>query len=253
MKFCRVLLCAALAVVAACGRSHPGTVAATRSAPGSAPDAPGPILPVTRFTPSADGVPIGWHQYGGGDPAVVLVHGWAEDSTIWHAQLTALARRYTVVTLDLGGQGISGTSRSSWTLANFAQDVAAVAAALPNARIILVGQGMGGPVALEAAPLIGARLTGLIGVETFRTLGDPRPLPSQIEQAVQPFRTDFAGAVRRFVTATLFHPRSDPTLVRAVSDLMARTAPQRARGCPHRTEPARLQLRFCRRSRCRWW
>jgi pimeloyl-ACP methyl ester carboxylesterase len=227
LKCCRVLLGAALAVLVACDHAHPVTLAGTSSAPASAPDASGPLPALTRFTPSADGVPIGWRQYGHGDPAVVLIHGWAEDSTIWRAQLAALGAHYTVVTLDLGGQGVSGATRRSWSLANFAQDVAAVAAMLPNSRIVLVGQGMGGPVALEAAPLIGARLAGLIGVETFRTLGDPIPLPSQVEQAVQPFRADFAGTVRRFVTATLFHPRSDPALVRSVADLMAHTAPER--------------------------
>jgi pimeloyl-ACP methyl ester carboxylesterase len=226
VKHCRSLLCLALAFLAACGPPHPATLAPSASAPsGSAPDASGPVA-VTRFTPSADGVPIGWHQYGQGDLAVVLIHGWAEDSTIWRAQLATLATRYTVVTLDLAGQGVSGSSRHSWSLANFAQDVAAVAVALPNTHIVLVGQGMGGPVALEAAPLIGARVLGLIGVETFRTLGAPTPLPSQVEQAVQPFRADFAGAVRKFVTATLFRPHSDPVLVRKIADLMARSAPE---------------------------
>ncbi|HEV2701753.1 MAG TPA: alpha/beta hydrolase [Steroidobacteraceae bacterium] len=218
MKRCCPILCAALALLAACGQSHPVTVAAAASAP--------PSPAVTRFTPSADGVPIGWHQYGHGDPAVVLIHGWAEDSTIWRAQVAAVAAQYTVVTLDLAGQGVSGSARRNWSLAGFAQDVAAVAAALPNSRVVLVGQGMGGPVALEAAPLIGARLLGLVGVETFRTLGEPRPLPSQVDQAVQPFRDDFAGAVRKFVSATLFRPHSDPTLVRKVADLMARSAPE---------------------------
>lgn len=226
MNLCRLFPCAALVLLAACGRSPPVTTAAA-SAPGSAPGAADPLPPLTRFTPSADGVAIGWHQYGHGDPALVLIHGWAEDSTIWRAQLPVLAAHYTVVTLDLAGQGVSGATRGSWSLANFAHDVAAVAAMVPNSRIVLVGQGMGGPVALEAAPLIGARLAGLIGVETFRTLGGPTPLPSQVDQAVQPFRADFAGAVRRFVTATLFHPRSDPAVVRSVTDLMAHTAPDR--------------------------
>jgi pimeloyl-ACP methyl ester carboxylesterase len=227
LKHCRRLLWAASAILVACSQTHPA-VTASASAPAlSAPAASNPVPSPAHFTPSADGVPIGWHQYGHGDPAVVLIHGWAQDSTIWRAQLAALAAHYTIVTLDLAGQGISGATRRSWSLAGFAQDVAAVVATLPNARIVLVGQGMGGPVALEAAPLIGARLAGLIGVETFRTLGEPTPVASQVAQAVQPFSADFAGAVRKFVTATLFHPRSDPALVRSVADLMAQTAPDR--------------------------
>jgi pimeloyl-ACP methyl ester carboxylesterase len=186
------LLCAASAILVACGPTHPA-VTATASTPAASAPPPAPA----HFTASADGVPIGWHRYGHGDPAVVLIHGWAENSTIWRAQLAVLAARYTVVTLDLAGQGISGAARRSWSLAGFAQDVGAVVAALPNSRIVLVGQGMGGPVALEAAPLIGARLAGLIGVETFRTLGEPTPLPSQVAQALQPFSADFAGCFTR--------------------------------------------------------
>ena len=226
----RVLFCAALAAIAGCGASHPGvTPAAGPGAPrASAPEssAAAPVAP--QFATSADGVSIAWRRYGQGEPAIVLVHGWATNSTIWRLQLAALAAHYSVVTLDLAGQGASGANRQDWSLPHFAQDVAAVVAQLPNTPVILVGQGMGGPVALEAAPLLGARLHGIIGVETFRTIGQPPPLPSQLEQNLQPFRTDFAAALRRFVTATLFHPQADPLVVRTVADLMAQTAPDRA-------------------------
>jgi pimeloyl-ACP methyl ester carboxylesterase len=199
-----------------------------------APPAPAPVssapAAVTQYTPSADGVRIAWHRYGHGDPAVVLIHGWAVDSTIWRAQLGTLGARYSVVTLDLAGQGASGANRQSWTLSGFAQDVAAVVAKLPNSRIVLVGDGLGGPVALEAAPMIGARLIGIIGVETFRTLGSAPPLPSRVEHELQGFRSDFAGAARQFVSGTLFHSQTDPALVRSVADMIAQTPPDRALG-----------------------
>jgi pimeloyl-ACP methyl ester carboxylesterase len=181
----------------------------------------------TQFAPSADGVMIAWRQYGGGEPAIVLIHGWATNSSIWHEQLAPLARHHTVVTVDLGGAGASGSNRQTWSLASFAQDVAAVAAKLPQAHIILVGDGLGGPVALEAAPLIGARVAGIIGAETFRTIGQPTLLPSQVDQYLQPFRNDFATATRMFVTGTLFHAQTDPAVVRAVADLTAHSAPER--------------------------
>jgi pimeloyl-ACP methyl ester carboxylesterase len=225
----RVCLCAALAGFAACGASPPGaSTTAGASTPGlSAPDSSGAPAATAQFATSADGVGIAWHRFGQGEPAIVLVHGWAANSSIWRAQLAVLAARYSVVTLDLAGQGASGANRRSWSLANFAQDVAAVVARLPDARIILVGQGMGGPVALEAAPLVGPRLRGIIGVETFRTIGQPPPLPSQLEQNLLPFRADFVGAMHRFVTATLFHPQTNPAVVRTVVELMAQTVPER--------------------------
>jgi pimeloyl-ACP methyl ester carboxylesterase len=223
----RVLICAALAMVTACGSHRP---AADRSAAAAAASAPTASVPVAaaQFTPSADGVSIAWHRYGQGETAVVLIHGWAMDSSIWRAQLPALTAHYSVVTVDLAGQGASGANRQSWTLVHFAQDVAAVVAQLPDARIVLVGDGLGGPVALEAAPLIGARLMGIIGVETFRTLGLSPPLPAKLDHELQSFRADFPGAVRQFVGGTLFHAQADPALVRFVAERMAQTPPDRA-------------------------
>ncbi|HTY94216.1 MAG TPA: alpha/beta hydrolase [Steroidobacteraceae bacterium] len=228
---CRIFGCAAVAVLAACGAAHPNPGAAgSGTAPAGSGAAVSGSMPVsaTRFTPSADGVSIGWRRYGQGEPAVVLIHGWAADSTLWRAQLPDLTARYSVVTLDLGGQGTSGANRRTWSLPSFAGDVATVVANLPDAQIILVGAGMGGPVALEAAPLVGPRLRGIIGVETFRTIGQPPPLPSQVNQSLKPFRSDFPGAVRQFVIRTLFHPQADPSVVHEVANLMARTAPERA-------------------------
>jgi len=171
---------------------------------------------------------ISWHQYGHGETAVVLIHGWAADSSIWREQLAPLAARYSVVTLDLAGAGASGANRQSWSLAHFAQDVVAVVAKLPNTHVVLVGAGLGGPVALEAAPAIGPRLAGIIGVETFRTIGLAPPLPSLVERELQTFHSDFQGSVRRYVGGTLFHPQADPALVRSVADLMAQAPPERS-------------------------
>jgi pimeloyl-ACP methyl ester carboxylesterase len=220
VKSCRVPVCAVWACLAACGSTHPPASSAP-GAPASLPTA------ATQFAASADGVTIAWRQYGRGEPAIVLIHGWATNSSIWREQLAPLARHHTVVTVDLGGAGASGTNRQTWSLANFARDVAAVAAKLPDAHIILVGDGLGGPVALEAAPLIGARVAGIIGAETFRTLGQPALLPSQVDQYLQPFRDDFAVATRQFVTSTLFRAQTDPAVVRDVADLAAHSAPER--------------------------
>jgi pimeloyl-ACP methyl ester carboxylesterase len=217
VKTYRVLAWTLVATVAACGSTHPAAVPPAASSPTTA----------TRFAPSTDGVAIAWREYGMGEPAVVLIHGWATNSSIWRDQLAPLAREYTVVTLDLGGAGASGNNRQTWSVANFAQDVAAVAAKLPQAHIILVGDGLGGPVALEAAPLIGARVAGIIGAETFRTIGQPALLPSQINQYLQPFRNDFAAATRQFVAGTLFHAQTDPAVVRGVADMAAQSAPER--------------------------
>jgi pimeloyl-ACP methyl ester carboxylesterase len=107
---------------------------------------------------------------------------------------------------------------------HYGEDVAAVVHELPNRQIVLVGHLMGGPVALEAAPMIGSRLIGIIGVDTFTSLGQP-PLPrTVVEQEVAPFRTDFIGEMHRFVPL-LFARSANPAVVRKVADDMSRTPP----------------------------
>src|SRR6185312_14254492 len=72
---------------------------------------------------SADGVHIEYRIYGKGEPAVVLVHGWACNENYWNAQTPALkAAHYTVVLVDLAGHGASGKNRSDWSMGNYGED-----------------------------------------------------------------------------------------------------------------------------------
>jgi len=238
-------LLALLVAVGGCSRhaSAPTTLPATRpaaaeatqpaaSATGVASATPAKVAPAVQegapqIVMSSDLVHIEYHVYGHGDPAVILIHGWSANERYWDAQVAALRDHYTVVTLDLAGHGASGRNRSEWTMARYGQDVAAVAHELSNARLILVGHAMGGPVALEAVPLIGPRVIGVIGVDTFRRVGLPPPSPRAVDQQVEPFRKDFIGTMHTFVPQ-LFTRHANPVLVRKVADDMSRAAPQMA-------------------------
>ena len=170
MVFRRVVFCfLLLAGVAACGQQRPaaGGVAPAANSIAAAPAAAtasrapgeGP-----RITMSPDDVHIEYHVYGRGEPAVMLIHGWACDESYWNAQIEALEPRYTVVALNLAGHGASGRNRTDWSIANYAQDVAAVARQIPNSQLVLVGHSMGADVALAATPLIGSRVIGIVAV-----------------------------------------------------------------------------------------
>src|SRR5215475_8570145 len=186
----RIALCALLLVaLSSCGRREPAATAATTPPPpagaASAEAAAGP-----RLTLSPDNVHIEYRVFGQGDPAVILVHGWASDANYWSAQIEALKPRYTVVALNLAGHGGSAANRSDWSIANYAADVAAVAREIPNPHVILVGHAMGATVALAASPLLGERGIGVVAVEALRSLGAPPLPPREIEQRVAPFRSD---------------------------------------------------------------
>ncbi len=223
----------AAAALAAAPPARPGAppVPAAQPVPSapSAASAPSPILAegAPQIVTSSDLTHIEYHVYGHGEPTLILVHGWACSARYWGAQVSALEGRYTVVTLDLAGHGASGRNRRDWTIEHYAEDVAAVARSVPGEHIVLVGHSMGGPVALEAAPLIGPRVIGIIGVDTFRRMGLPPPSPEVVERQIAPFRKDFMGEVHRFVP-TLFTRHADPTLVRKVADDMSLAPPAAA-------------------------
>ena len=214
-----VLALALSAGIAGCSEKPESAAPAREAAPSPADGAP-------RIANSADGVHIEYRVYGRGDPAVVLVHCWSCDSNYWRQQIPQLSSRYTVVTVDLAGHGASGRNRTQWTIEGFGDDVAAVVRQIRNRDVVLVGHGMGGPVALEAVRHIGDRVIGIIGVDTFKTAGLPPVPPADLEKQLAAFRTDFIGNTRRYVSQSLFPPNADPALVRKTADDLSLAPPE---------------------------
>jgi pimeloyl-ACP methyl ester carboxylesterase len=211
---------------AACSRHGTPSADAAHAPPSAlaAPVAAGDGSP--QIVTSADGVHIEYHVYGKGDPAVILIHGWSCDGNYWSSQLAALRERYTTVTVDLGGHGASGRNRTDWSMGNFGEDVAAVARQLQNGKIVLVGHSMGAPVALEATRRIGDRVIGIIAVDSLKTIGEPPLSEQQIQQRLKPFRDDFIGHTREFVTRALFGPDADPAFAQKVAYDMSLEPPE---------------------------
>ncbi len=185
--------------------------ATATSAPAVQPDG----LPQLALTP--DSVHIDYRVWGKGEPAVVLIHGWACDSAYWNAQIDALKSRYTVVAVNLAGHGGSEANRTDWSIGNYGEDVATVVRQLKNKQIILVGHSMGGDVALEASRRIGDRVVGIIAVDSLKSIGLPPMRPQEIERQLAPFRKSFIEATRSYVTDKLFEKGADPTLVQKVA------------------------------------
>jgi pimeloyl-ACP methyl ester carboxylesterase len=216
-----LLLLIISAAVAACSRQgQPAAppVAAAPAAAGISGEGP-------RIVMSNDLVHLEYRVLGQGEPAVFLLHGWAENGEYWHAQFDALKAHYTVVVPDLAGHGASGTNRADWSIANYAADVALIARQVPNAHIVLVGHAMGATVALEAVPRIGARVIGVIAVEALRSVGLPPLTSTEIATKMAPFRADFVGATRILVSESLFEKGADPLLTQKVAYDMSLRSP----------------------------
>jgi len=117
---------------------------------------------------SSDGVKISFDQQGKGKPAIIFVHGWSINRSVWVAQMAHFSEKYRVIAVDLPGFGESGYNRTNWTMASFGEDVAAVIKKLNLKRVVLVGFSMGGSVIIETAKASPENLIGLVLVDVLQ-------------------------------------------------------------------------------------
>src|SRR5690349_14363326 len=89
-----LLIALPLLALVACGKKEAVEAPAAAIPQASVEGAP-------QIVTSADGVHIEYHVYGGGEPAVVLIHGWSCDGNYWKEQIAPLKAKYTTVTVDL--------------------------------------------------------------------------------------------------------------------------------------------------------
>lgn len=103
------------------------------------------------------------------DAAITLlfVHGWGGARHQWASLASAMAGRYGVVTMDLGGHGESPAGDAPWSIDRFAADVVSVMDALSLKNVVLIGHSMGGAVVTEAAIARPSVVKAVILVDTF--------------------------------------------------------------------------------------
>jgi pimeloyl-ACP methyl ester carboxylesterase len=216
-------LTAALLVVA-CGKQDSPAPPPAASTAGESRAAPQEGAP--RIAVAPDGTHVQYRVYGNGEPALVLIHGWSCDSNYWREQVPEFKKKYTIVTVDLAGHGGTDGARTEWSMARFGQDVATALSAVPNQKLILVGHSMGGPVAIEAARLMKNRVIGIIGVDTFKTIGAPVPSKAQVDAIIKPFEADFIGHTRALVAEHFFAKGANPQLANKIAYDMSLSSPK---------------------------
>lgn len=166
-----------------------------------------------------DDVNIAYTMEGSGEVTVLFVHGWCIDRSYWQSQMDALSSRYRVVSIDLPGFGMSGDSRSSWTMEAYGNDVVAVIDQLNLDQVILVGHSMGGDVVIEAALQKPEKVIALIGVDNFKDVGVEYSDEDMAEMNgfMDMLKDDFANIAPAYAQSMLFHPSTDSTVVQRVT------------------------------------
>lgn len=105
---------------------------------------------------------VAYESHGQADLAIVLVHGWGVDRSMWSAQLEGLKIDRRTIAVDLIGHGESDKPMVDYTVKLLARSVAAVMDHAGLSRAILVGHSAGVPVIREFQLLYPDRTEALI-------------------------------------------------------------------------------------------
>ena len=103
------------------------------------------------------GKEISYITYGKGDP-LLLIHGFAEDATIFENQVSFLEKKYFIIVPDLPGSGKSAYNDSVNSIEGYAEAVLAVLDAEKIAKATVIGHSMGGYITLAIAEKFPGRL-----------------------------------------------------------------------------------------------
>lgn len=105
--------------------------------------------------------PDSYYFKQGQGPTVILIHGFAEDHTIWKRQVECLSLHYTCLVPALPGSGLSGLFTSSISIEDLAKFVFLIGQQEAVVKPILLGHSMGGYIAMAYAELYKDTLGGL--------------------------------------------------------------------------------------------
>lgn len=113
---------------------------------------------------SVRGVSLAVETKGTG-PAVLFIHGYPLDRTIWQHQVTHLegCRR---IAPDLRGMGRSDAPDLGYSMATYADDLAGLLEVLGEESVVLCGLSMGGYIAFEFLRRHPDRVRGLVLMDT---------------------------------------------------------------------------------------
>jgi pimeloyl-ACP methyl ester carboxylesterase len=133
-----------------------------------------------------DGLKIHYTNYGEGPMAVVFVHGWSCDETVWKDQGPALvAQNIRAITIDLPGHGQSDKPQIAYTPDLSARAIAAVLDHADVKTSVLVGHSLGTATIRQTYRHSPGRVAALVVVDgALRPFGDA----AMLEKFIAPLR-----------------------------------------------------------------
>lgn len=166
-------------------------------------------------------VKVHYTNRGSSQRALVFVHGWMCDHTVWKHQLDAFPQA-RVIAIDLPGHGESEKPQTRYTVDLHARAIGAVLRDAHVERAVLIGHSYGAPVIRQFFRMFPERTAGLVIVD-----GALRPFapPEQVRQFIEPMRGSNYSAYCAHLIDGMVHRMSNTEAQSQIQRLVA-AAPQ---------------------------
>ena len=146
--------------------------------------------------------------------AVVLLHGFLENKTMWDDFVPELSKKNRIITIDLLGHGETESLGYIQTMEENADMVHDVLSKLRIRKTILVGHSMGGYVALAFAELYPEKMKGLVLLNST-SKEDSSERKKNRDRAIKAVKKDYETFIRLSI-ANLFSEENREILIKEI-------------------------------------
>ena len=158
---------------------------------------------------------ISFSDSGSGD-AIILLHGFLENSSMWDFCIPEMTKTNRVVAIDLLGHGKSECLGYIHTMEDQADMVFAVLQHLKIKKATLIGHSMGGYIALAFAELYPESLKSLVLINST-SFNDSPDRKKNRERAIKMVKKDYTTFVRLSI-ANLFSEENCGILINEIEN-----------------------------------
>lgn len=178
------------------------------------------IVSESKFV-DVDHLKVHYTNYGKGDIALVFVHGWACDETVWSEQAPALAEKIRVITIDLPGHGQSDKPKTiEYNKELYTRAIEGVVKDAGVKSVVLAGHSNGTPFVREYYRKFPGKVKALVVVEgPLHAMFDR----DTMEKFVVPLKGDNYPEAAGRVIAGMTEPVKDAALRERIKALILKT------------------------------
>jgi pimeloyl-ACP methyl ester carboxylesterase len=163
---------------------------------------------------------LSYYQKGEKKPsAIVMLHGFCEDKSIWKDLQDRLSENYNTISIDLPGFGNNKENQTWSTIADFAKEVHRLVNSLQISQCVMVGHSLGGYVTLAFAELFPALMKGIVMFHSTALADSPQKTENR-NKAIEFVTNNGTKDFVKNLIPTLFNQQNKHVYKQHIEDLI---------------------------------